>query len=267
MLNQVALKDLYKKLITEPNQTYDRIICHIYSHLLEPGDIAVDVGANTGLHTVPMARKVVPHGRILAFEPVPENLQQLKKRLKNQQLLSNVSLYGVALSNFTGKADFRVFMNSPGLSCFKERENYDKAGMEVRKVQVDQLDNRVPGEMRVKFLKIDVEGADLNVMQGGTAIIKRDRPVIVLESGRIKAVPAGLYNYSQEEFLGFFADLGYVLYDPLGLPFYPGLWDVPTLNDFVAVPEERREEIVELIWFSALEVLSEKFGELPESAE
>lgn len=261
MLNEEELRRLYKKLITEPEQTYNRIIREIFFAIMEPGDIGIDVGANNGSHTVFMARRVAPHGKILAFEPIPENINLMTRVLEDKDLLTNVRIFDLALSNFTGESEFLFFKDSPGLSCFKERPWYNKSKMEKRRVKVDKLDNLVNSNMKIKFVKIDAEGADFYVMQGAAALIKRDRPVIIFESGRINAIPAKLYNYTPEEFQRFFRHLDYVLYDALCMKFNPALWDAETLNDYIAVPTEKKDEILEIIWYSAINVLSEKFGE------
>lgn len=263
MLHEEDLKRLYEKLTGEPNQTYDRIIQGIYLTILEPGDAAIDVGANTGLHTIPMARKVAPNGRVLAFEPVQENVKILQKRVENNQLSSIVSIKTTALSKFTGEADFLVFKDQPGLSGFKISPSYekDRLNVEKRRVPVDTLDNLTTGNLKIKFIKIDAEGADFLVLQGSIRLIERNRPLIVFEGWGVKAGLAKLYDYTKEEFFDFFNQINYTLYDTMGLRFTPALWESLTLNDFIAVPNEDKEEMVEMIWFSALEVLSEKFGQ------
>src|ERR1035438_9744003 len=61
-----------------------------YSALLEPGSIAVDGGANVGLHTLQMAQAVLPNGLVLAIEPVPEMLKQIDTRSHNYQIPDNL---------------------------------------------------------------------------------------------------------------------------------------------------------------------------------
>jgi hypothetical protein len=107
----------------------------------------------------------------------------------------------------------------------------------------------------------DAEGADFFVLQGGARLIKRNRPLIVFEGWGVKAGLAKLYGYTKEEFFGFFNEIDYVLYDTAGLRFNPALWEAFTLNDFIAIPKDKQEEMVEILWFSIMQVLSNKFGE------
>ncbi len=260
MIEKNKLKKLYEKLMVIPNPVYDQIIREVYTNILEPGDTAIDVGANTGNHTLPMVRKVAPQGKIIVFEPITANLIRLNKRLEASGLKDNVQIFQCAVSNFSGESEFTVFNDHPGISCFKERPWYKKENTEKIIVKVETLDQMITPEMEDKiiFMKIDAEGADLHVMQGGRRLIENKRPVIVFESGRFDGVPAKLYNYTQEEFEKFFADLDYKLYNTIGFKYHAGLWKEATLNDYFAIPSEQEEEIAELIQWAAMEVLSEK---------
>lgn len=258
------LKRLYKKLLTEPGRTYDHIIRSLYRNVLQPGDVVIDVGANTGLHTIPMAEKVAPGGRVLAFEPVPETAAILEKRIRNNHLDPVVTLHNVALSKIAGEADFVVFKDRPGLSGFKISPSYgseDRLNIEKRRMPVDTLDNLTADDLNVTFIKTDAEGADFFILQGGARLIKKNRPLIVFEGWGVKAGLAKLYGYTKEEFFGFFDEIDYVLYDTAGLRFNPGLWEVHTLNDFIAIPGEKKEEMVESLRFSVMQIVSRKLQE------
>ncbi len=97
---------------------------------------------------------------------------------------NSVRLFDCALSNAVGKKQFQHVISSPGYSGFKKR-TYESPNEEVQQITVktDLLDNIVPKEIEIEFVKIDVEGAELEVLQGAKETITRCKPVIIFEHG------------------------------------------------------------------------------------
>ena len=75
-------------------------------------------------------------------------------------------------------------VSNPGYSGLKQRR-YDRPKEEIQEIEVktDLLDNLIPGDVRITFIKVDVEGAELQVFKGGVETIRKNRPVIVFEHG------------------------------------------------------------------------------------
>jgi FkbM family methyltransferase len=145
--------------------------------LLEPGDVAYDVGGNYGIHSLLMARLVGSTGTICTFEPHP---QIFKACAENIQLndLANVKVLNLALGNKPGTLPFTL-------------GNHDGAGHVIRNetdlvaftVQCDTID-RLVGEGTIPpptFVKVDVEGHESEVLEGAHATVVRHRPILAVD--------------------------------------------------------------------------------------
>jgi len=149
----------------------------LFRQLLRPGDIAVDVGANIGALTVPMARLVQPGGAIVAFEPQRAIFDILCANLRLNGL-GNVSAFRRALGSTSGAIrvpplDYQRADNFGGVSLG------GTSGEEVQLVTVDSL-----GLPRLRLLKVDVEGMEHAVITGARATIERLKPAIYVENDR-----------------------------------------------------------------------------------
>ena len=143
--------------------------------------VMVDVGANVGLITVPMAEKFQ---KVYAFECVPETYECLKY---NTSKISNIECFNVAVSNEQGminvaipKSDGVVY-SSGWASISKDRQDVfpEKDFVEVKSLTLDSINLD-----RLDFLKIDVEQAEMMVVEGAINTIKKHRPVIEFENKR-----------------------------------------------------------------------------------
>ncbi|MGD0639137.1 MAG: FkbM family methyltransferase [Roseiarcus sp.] len=163
--------------------------------------ICVDVGCHKGKFLDAM-RRAAPNGRFFAFEPIPYLYELLKSKYRAD---ARVRVFNYALSSHDGEATFYVNERDMGLSGLSERRErlgddpLTKVGAVVR-----TLDG-VLGDQRVDFIKIDVEGAEFDVLQGARAILARCRPRILFEFGRGGA-----------EYFGVSADAMFQLFDRAG---------------------------------------------------
>ncbi|MEX1155110.1 FkbM family methyltransferase [Parvibaculum sp.] len=141
--------------------------------LADANRMALDIGANKGVWTHVLRRLCT---EVHAFEPNPKMFGLLKTGAG-----SNVSAHQVALSNETGEAEFRIPRNRKGysnqggsLSKIKVADNYGSLTVETLRLDELNLQN-------VGFMKIDVEGSELQVLEGAEQTIRRERPVMVIE--------------------------------------------------------------------------------------
>ena len=150
--------------------------------LLRPGDACADVGANVGLLTAAMASAVGPTGRVWAFEPEARVRAQLARTL-HLNGLAQVSLSGDAVGAEPGRLTFH---QSPiiGHSSLYALPDDEQAGMRAVEVEVTTLDRAVPPGTALAAVKIDVEGAELDVLAGMRRVIA-DSPdlAVVAEFG------------------------------------------------------------------------------------
>lgn len=159
--------------------------------LLGPGQIALDVGAHVGYFSTYFAYLVGPGGRVIAFEPSDENLRYTRANVGS---LDNVQLETHGISNFTGDASFYVESLTGQNNSLVENyqvfeDNATRAGFacERRKVTIkvttiDEVCRRL--KITPHFIKMDIEGAELEALQGMSETLRFARPVVLLEVSR-----------------------------------------------------------------------------------
>ena len=141
--------------------------------LLDPRRNSIDVGANKGVYTYWMQR----HSRhVYAYEPNPKVFRILRAGARG-----NVTVSSAALSDGAGKRGLRIPKTASGYSNQGASLDYDKVGPAYGEVEVDvrRLDDE--GLADIGFIKIDVEGHEFAVLEGGRALIARDRPTLLIE--------------------------------------------------------------------------------------
>lgn len=151
---------------------------------LRPGDVAVEVGANVGALTVPLANIVGPSGRVIAFEPQPRI-----HRLLQRNLADNGITWADARFTAAGRGPSLAYIREPD---YDEEDNF--GGVEI----CEWFPSALPVPMqtvdyydlpRLRLLKIDAEGSELDVLLGAERTIERCRPIIYVEcdrKGRLK---------------------------------------------------------------------------------
>jgi FkbM family methyltransferase len=145
-----------------------------------PGDTVYDIGANIGYVSLSLAKSVGPTGRVIAFEPVPKNVDDFRESIKINQL-ANVQLLEFAASDQRGEAVIRIAENLSTASLVWHRKNPDALLLTIKTVQIDQLVES--GDLGYpKFVKIDVEGAEGSVLKGMQRTVAAAMPVLFIES-------------------------------------------------------------------------------------
>jgi FkbM family methyltransferase len=151
----------------------------LFRSVLRPGDVALDIGANLGAHTIPIARLVGPTGFVFAFEPQRILFHILCGNVALNELI-NVKAFPLALAREPGQTrvmplDYAGPNNFGGVSL---------GGAQGEAVPVATLDQI--GLPKARFIKIDVEGMELEVLLGAKATLARDRPILYVENDRLE---------------------------------------------------------------------------------
>ena len=171
-----------------------------------PGTVAIDVGANVGLHTVPLSQAVGWTGRVFAFEPLPANVERLKANLEMNRL-SNVEVHPVAL----GRADgiVALHLSDDAAYCSTVSVAGGRANGATAAVPIARLDTiwRSAGRPRVSVLKVDIEGDEFAVLEGSRDLLAKCRPALLLEANGEEAL---------QRLASHLAGLGYRLEQPQG---------------------------------------------------
>lgn len=172
------------------NQQYDEQTVHVMKRVMSPDSTGIDVGAHEGA----ILRELIqtaPLGVHYAFEPIPALAEKLRQRFPG------VRHHQCALSAQRGEASFLHVVNDPGYSGLQLRD-YDRPDPQFDRITVatETLDHVVPDGVPVRFIKIDVEGGEYDVMLGGARLIQQARPVIVFEAA---ARSTGMYGVSPDQ--------------------------------------------------------------------
>lgn len=133
---------------------------------IKHGDVVVDAGAYIGDHTIAYAEKVTTAGAVFAFEPNRTAFECLEYNMKRYP---QVSCFNQGLGDKTGRMGVVVDNKNVGMS-------YLSAGNDVSITSIDELEM-----FHVDFIKIDVEGFELDILLGAKATINRFKPKMLIE--------------------------------------------------------------------------------------
>ena len=132
--------------------------------------IALDIGANIGNHSIYFSKYFK---KVLSFEPVSRTFQIL---LLNTKFLENVEVFNFALSDTTKQSKIFVNTKSSGLSSLENTQNH------VENINIKVFDNLENIDFNlIKLVKIDVEGHEVNVLNGMKNLLKSASPVLLIE--------------------------------------------------------------------------------------
>ena len=152
------------------------LLVALMEEVLEPDSNCLDVGAHAGA-VLREIERLAPAGRHVAWEPLPE----FAARLRHAH--PSVEIREAALSDRAGEREFAHVIADPGWSGFVARPTPAGGGVRRIAVRTERLDDALPANVRPSFVKIDVEGAEEEVLCGALGTLARHRPVIAFEHG------------------------------------------------------------------------------------
>jgi FkbM family methyltransferase len=175
---------------------------------LQPGMTVLDLGAHQGLYTLLASKRVGPTGRVISFEPSPRERRALRLHVW-LNLCRNVTIEGMAVGEREGAATLYVVEDAIA-GCNSLRPPAVASEISPVCVDVTQLDGWLEnhGIERVHFIKLDVEGAELDALKGATRLLeRRPRPVVLAEVQDIRTEPWG---YRAREIIDMLSSKGYM---------------------------------------------------------
>lgn len=218
---------------------------YVLRKILKPIDIVVDVGAHLGWYTVNSAQMVGAGGTVYAFEPNPSVAAWLTENCKLNGL-TNVRIERIALADKNSTADFFVG-GADSLGSLKlvnaKRSNLER--VHRVKVPLRTLDSylKTKNLKTLKLIKVDAEGADLEVLKGAERLLRKFHPYLIVE---VYGLTWNTDVGRDKEILAYLRKLGYQAYAFVqgGLEYYnPGNGQSQIINLFFARSEIELREL------------------------
>lgn len=160
------------------NNCYEPHFNFILNKILSENDIAVDIGANIGYHTLSMAKIVGNYGKVYAFEPQRILFQELCCNVILNRL-DNVYAYNAGISSEISYSYLPIidyYSKEISLGCISLNNNDNKNTEKVELFPLEYFNIK-----KINFVKIDVEGYELNVLNGMNNILINDNPTLFIE--------------------------------------------------------------------------------------
>jgi FkbM family methyltransferase len=155
-------------------------ITQFFARTLKPGMVAVDVGANYGYYTLLFGEAVTASGHVLAIEPNPRAAHLMRESVLLNGMAGRTRVHEVAVGA-PGVTESRLFVPSGEPKNAQLVEHAAYPGGDVVTVAVTTLDALTADFERVDLVKIDAEGAEVGILAGMQAMIRRHRPDLALE--------------------------------------------------------------------------------------
>ncbi len=163
-----------QKLLFTFRERYEPMLASLRNHVAK-GDTVIDAGAHYGSYTVALGKLVGERGHVLAIEPASHSVDVLRRNVELNRL-ANVTVIQAALGDAEGTGVLALH-SDPARNALEARPRGNQRSETVQITTLDAITQHRP----VRFLKVDVEGAERSVLAGGSRLISQDRPTILVE--------------------------------------------------------------------------------------
>lgn len=229
---------LLKKRLERSIKKKDENEIELLKKFIKPGSDTIDVGVYRGVYSYEMAKY---SNKVHSFEPNPIIFNYINKNLK--KIVKNIVLYNYALSNKNGIYDLKVPIRNSnynkenfeeyykmGRATIHDKNNFDKfEKFQINTKKIDEFNFN----NKISFIKIDVEGHELEVIEGAKFTIKNNKPILLVEIEE---------KYSKKnviESINFINTLGYkaFYYNNKALKDISKLNNFELFNNFIFIPQ------------------------------
>jgi len=172
----------------------------VFIRLIKQGDVVYDLGANTGINSLLFSKLVGTGGKVICFEPIPENIKEIES-LRDLNRVANFHIINKAVGNACCTAAFNVPNNDNKVGSLRR---FTDGKIRVIKIEETTLDEEINRGLALPdFIKMDVEGSESEVLEGLSKSIDKSWPIFSVE----------LHIPEQDTKVGrFFKEHGYSLY-------------------------------------------------------
>jgi len=162
-------------LEAESTGEYEPVTTQLLEKLLEEGMTFVDIGAHVGLFTLPASNWVSDSGRVVAFEPHPDNYLMLTENISRNSLGNNIETNQCAVSDGTNPVQLYTSTFNTG-----DHQLFHKGRRKTIEVTCTTLDNYFPVGARVDVIKMDVQGAEGAAFRGMRRVLQENDSIQVI---------------------------------------------------------------------------------------
>ena len=221
-------------------KTHEPLSTKLFGTVLKEGMTCLDVGSNIGYYVCLENKIVGKNGRIIAIEPSPINFKYLQKNV-NLQNSTNIEVFNFACGKEDGKIDFLV-SNRSNWSRVASDDLIDAppdAILETVSLPIKKLDSFIDEQNipKIDFVRMDVEGYEVNILDGMTEILRKFKPQLQIE---VHLFILGVE--STRKLLEFFKTLGYAI-----SYFIPREMDVPMLGNSKDITTPSFQELLDAL--------------------
>ncbi len=186
---------------------YEKIELDVFERLAAVSKTIIDVGANVGLYCCIAAERAPASSKVVAFEPIPENLRYLRRNLSDNDHAAKVFVEEQAVAQISGEVQIYLLEGSTCRhSASAKNVRNSTTSVKVPAVSLDDYVHQKLPDCLIDLLKVDVEGYEGAVLRGARKTLNEDKPTLFIEF-----VPENLVNcgFRPDEFL----DVIFELYD------------------------------------------------------
>lgn len=209
--------DIYFSSTLERHEIHEEeIIEKVLYNIVKDSQVILDIGAHCGSHSVIYSR-INPNSNIFSFEPQKTMFNILNKNIKDNNL-KNIKTFNTALGNKKCKSFMSSYCShGPNMNIpINNSEMFNLGSLQIGKngeeIEINRLDDYDFG--KVDYIKIDTEGFETYILDGGIKLIERYKPVLFLELDRVPITQDmnGSYFSTSKTASQILEDLGYVKY-------------------------------------------------------
>jgi len=176
---------------------YEAYLKKIFKRLIKPNNVILDIGANIGFHTLYFAELTGTNGKVIAFEPIPHNFAALENNISLNNF-PQIVMINKALGNTNSQMNIHINEQAQNPGAF----NLFEDGVKNTIIECTKGDDYLQENniKKVDFIKIDVEGFELEVLKGLAETIKLFNPIIIFEydynyQSKLNNDPTIIFNY------------------------------------------------------------------------
>jgi FkbM family methyltransferase len=228
-----ARSHLFERLVV--HRYYEPELAHLCSSYVNPNKDVIDVGANIGLFSIMLAKKIDISHKVFAIEPTKNAASRLSRNIEMNHLTHKINVFQGVASNQSGTVEIKTIVGKEEYSSIGgiSHPSVDNEQFVIEKVDSKTIDELVSiNSINPGLIKVDVEGCEHFVFGGANETLKTKRPIIVSEMSNFLLNRNGS---SSQEVIDLIKKHGYDIFDPLDPSAPTGSKD---FGDIICFPKE-----------------------------